>query len=125
MPERDSHHTMYQRKVHEIYPVYQSIRENPSMIAHGLARTAHVLLHAETSPIPLLNYYTALRVANRLPSGLDVLDGIDEFSRLVEESNRHPRIKPIEIDQNELVIRGLRAQIPFIQQGYSTRRIIT
>lgn len=67
MPERDSHHTMYQRKVHEIYPVYQSIRENPSMIAHGLARTAHVLLHAETSPIPLLNYYTALRVANRLP----------------------------------------------------------
>lgn len=123
--ERDDHHTMHQQKVHEVYPVYQSIRNNPSMIAHGLARTAHNLLHRETSPVPLLNYYTAMRVANRLPSGLYVTDGIDEFSRLVEESNKHPKIKPIEIDQNELVIRALRAQIPYLEEGMpSNRRII-
>lgn len=125
MPERDNHHTLHQRKVHEVYTVYQAIRENPSMIAHRLARTAHNLLHIETAPVPLLNYYTAMRVANRLPTDLDIFDGIDEFSRLVEESNKHPKIKPIEIDQNELVIRALRAQIPYLEEGMpSNRRII-
>ena len=124
MPERDNHHTLHQRKVHEVYPVHQAIRENPSMIAHRLARSAHTLLHIETAPVPLLNYYTAMRVANRLPTDLDIFDGIDEFSRLVEESSKHPKIKPIEIDQNELVVRAIRAQLPYLAELKDTRRII-
>jgi len=115
--ERDDHHTQHTKRVHEVYPVHAAIRENPSMIAHGMARVVHNLLHSELPPVPLLSYHTALRVANRLPRDLDIFEGIDEFSRIVEQSARHPKIKPLEIDIDALAVRVLREQIPYIREG--------
>ncbi len=125
MIERDAHHTMHQRKLHEVYEAHRALRENPSLIARNLARSAHNLLHLNTAHVPLLSYHTAAFAAGKLDRDLHVLDGIDELSLLVDRSARHPRIKPIEVDQDQLAIRALREQIPFIKHGLpSTKTII-
>lgn len=122
--ERDDHHTCSTRRLWEYDSVYAEIRNNPSLIAHDLARAAHNLLHLNTAHVPLISYHTALRVANRMPRDLEVLDGIDEMSTIIEQSSRHPKIKPIEIAQNELAVRALREQIPFIRHGLPTTKTI-
>lgn len=123
--ERDAHHTMHRRRLHEVYEVHRALRENPSLIAHDLARSAHNLLHLNTAEVPLLNYHTAQYAAGRLGRDLNVLDGIDELSLLVDRAHRRPKVKALEIEQDQLAIRALREQIPFIKHGLpSTKTII-
>ena len=124
--ERDAHHTLFERKSWELRPESYVLRENDSLIAHNLARTAHNLLHKMNSPVPVPGYHTLVRVSNRMPRGLDVESGIDTFCKLVDDSNKHPSIKPLEIKLNELCIESLRAQLPYIQDGLPSKRgIIT
>lgn len=113
----NDHHTMFTARFHEVYQPHQDIRENPSMIAHGMAIPAHDELHNNCSAVPPISYYSALRVANQLPVGLFVLDGIDQFCSLVEASNKHPKAKRCEIALGELAIETLREQIPYIKEG--------
>lgn len=115
--ERNDHHTCSEAALWQVYEAHEAIRQNPSMIAHNMARAVHNLLHLNTAHVPLLSYHTAQRVANRLPRDLDVIDGIDTVSKLVEQSARHPKIKPIEIEQDALAVRALRDQIPYIKHG--------
>lgn len=122
---RDNHHTCHDRVAWEARPEALAIRENTSMIAQGMARSAHDLLHYMTAPVPPPSYHTLQYVANRLPSGLDVISGIDTYSKLVEEAGKHPKAKYVEKALGELSIQALRAQLPYIQEGLpSTRRII-
>lgn len=122
--ERDNHHTLHRRKLYEVYDVHRSLRENPSLIAHRLARSAHNLLHLNTADVPLLSYHTALYATSRLDRDLGVLDGIDALSKLVEQSAERPKIKPLEIDQDALAIRALREQIPYIKEGLPNTKVI-
>lgn len=123
MPEKDSHHLMHFRKEWIVRPQAEYIRDQ--MIAHGLARTAHNALHAECGAVPVPGYHTLQRVARQLKPGLDIYERIDDYCDLVEESNRHPRIKPLEIDLNNISIEALRLQIPFLIDGLpSTRSIV-
>lgn len=121
----DAHHTCHDRLSWEARPEGRAIRENDSMIAHGMGRKAHELLHYMTAPVPPPSLHTLQYVANRLPSGLDVISGIDAYSSLVEQASKHPKAKFVEKELGQLSVQALRAQIPYIEDGLpSTRRII-
>ena len=120
----DLHHPFHYKQEWLLRPQAEFIRN--TIVARNLARTAHNALHAECTPVPVPGYHTLFRVARRLPSGLDVFEGIDAYCGLVEESNEHPNIKPIEINLNNLSIEAIRAQLPLLHDGMpSTRRVIT
>lgn len=123
--ERDTHHPCHDRLSWEARPESIAIRENDSMLARDMGRKAHDLLHYMTAPVPVPSMHTLQYVANRLPSGLDVISGIDTYSSLVEQAIKHPKAKYIEKELGLLSIQAIRAQIPYIEDGLpSTRRII-
>ena len=124
MIERDAHHTLFERRSWSYRPEALALRENPSMIARGLARSAHTLLHQQNASVVIPTYHTLVRVYRDLPKDLDVFDGIDEFCSLVEESNKPPPIKPIEIKINDLCIEGMRDQIPHLLDGLPSRKTV-
>lgn len=122
MIERDAHHTCHDRVSWEARPESLAIRENDSMIAHGMGRKAHELLHYMTAAVPVPNIHTLQYVANRLPSGLDVISGIDSYSSLVEQAGKHPKAKYIEKELGELSIQAMRAQLPYLQEFELTNK---
>ena len=87
------------------------------MLARDMGRKAHDLLHYMTAPVPVPSMHTLQYVANRLPSGLDVISGIDTYSSLVEQAIKHPKAKYIEKELGLLSIQAIRAQIPYIEDG--------
>lgn len=115
--EKNNHHTAFNRLEWSLRPQGLYIRENSSMIARGMSVAAHNLLHEMCPPVPVPQHYTLMHVARDLPQGLDIVQGIDTYCELVEESNRHPRIKPVERQLNLLSIEAIRQQLPFIREG--------
>src|SRR5690606_3618375 len=106
-------------------PESLAIRESDSMIAYGMGRKAHELLHHMTAHVPVPGIHVLQYVANRFPSGLDVISGIDTYSSLVEQAGKHPKAKYVEKELGQLSIQAMRAQIPYIKDGLpSTGRII-
>ena len=114
---RDNHHACNFEKEWSVRPDALAIRENPSLIAHNMARSAHNLLHYMTAPVPVPGIHTLKFVAQRLDSGLDVITGIDKYSTLVELSLRHPKTKCVDRRLGELSVEAMRAQIPYIVDG--------
>jgi len=121
---RDAHHTLHDRVSWSARPQAEYIRKNSSMIAHDIARTAHNLLHRMTEQVPVPGICTLQYVANRLPSGLDVISGIDTYSSLVEQSLKNPKTKPIERQIGMLSIEAIQAQKDYIIDGLPTNRRI-
>ena len=112
---RDDHHLFHERVRWEQYEAGKAIRE--STIARGLVRSAHELLHAETSAVPVPNYHSLLRIAGQMESYYqNPLEGIDDYTRAVDMANKHPRAKDIEKEVNNLSVRALRAQIPYLKE---------
>jgi len=120
----NEHHTAHTRGFWEGHPASLEIRENPSMIAHKLGVAAHNLIHKETMAVPVPSLHTIQFVARELPRNLDVLDGIDQYSLLVEKSLRHPRVKPLERELGGLSIRAIREQIPYLKDFYTNKTIL-
>ena len=114
---RDNHHACSFEREWSVRPEAMAIRENTSLIAHNLARTAHNLLHYMTAPVPVPGIHTLNFVAHRLENGLDVVSGIDRYSTLVELSLRNPKTKYVDRKLGELSVEAMRAQIPFIVDG--------
>ena len=111
---RDDHHLFHERVRWEQYEAAKAIRE--STIARGLGRSAHELLHAETAAVPVPNYHSLLRIAGQMESYYqNPLEGIDDYTRAVDMANKHPKIKDIEVEINNLSILALRAQIPYLK----------
>ena len=112
---RDDHHLFHERVRWEQYEAGKAIRE--STIARGLGRSAHELLHAETAAVPVPNYHSLLRIAGQMESYYqNPLEGIDDYTRAVDMANKHPRAKDIEKEVNNLSVRALRAQIPYLKE---------
>ena len=112
---RDDHHLFHERVRWEQYEAGKAIRE--STIARGLARSAHELLHAETSAVPVPNYHSLIRIASEMDKHYqNPLKGIDAYTRAVDMANKHPRAKDIEKEVNNLSVRALRAQIPYLKE---------
>ena len=42
------------------------------------------------------------------------LKGVDDYSFAVELANKHPKVKDVEIELNNLSVRALRAQLPYL-----------
>lgn len=123
--ERDCHHLAHDRISWSARSQGLDIRNNSSMIARRMPRAEHELLHFMTAPVPVPGFHTLKYVAERLPSGLDVISGIDTYSSLVEESSRHPKAKYVERRLAELSIEAMRGQIPYLRELLpSKRRII-
>ena len=120
----NDHHTAHNKGFWDGHLASRHIRENPSMIAHDLGVTAHNLLHKMTMPVPVPSIPTLQYVDRRLYKGYDVFRGIDEYSRLVEESIKNPRARPLEIELADLSVRALREQIPYLKD-FRRRTIIT
>ena len=121
--ERDDHHLAHYGNEWLARKEAKYIRNQ--LIARQLARTAHNELHRYEGAVPVPQYHTLQRVAARMPQGLDIYSAIDSYCLLVDESSRHPNIKPIEIDLNNLSIEGMRRQIPYLREGLpNTRRIL-
>lgn len=112
-PEYDAHHLCHSRKTWEVYPAGAYIRSQ--LIARNMARSVHNLLHENEAPVPVPGYHTLMRIAGALPKGLDLLEAVDTYCFAAEDSNKHPKIKPIEIELNTLSIRALRAQLPYVK----------
>ena len=121
--ERDDHHLAHYGKEWMLRQEGKFIRDQ--LVARSLARVVHNELHKYEGPPPVPQYHTLQRVANRMPRGLPIFDAIDAYCLLVDESSRHPRISPIEIQLNNLSIEGMRRQIPFLREGLpNPRRIL-
>ena len=116
---RDDHHLAHYDQEWSLRPEGLYIRQQ--LIARGINRAVHNLIHRECAPVPVPGVHTLQRVANRLTPGLDLFDAVDDYTRLVEQSNRHPKIKPIEISLNNLSIEALRAQLPYVRDGLGRR----
>ncbi len=120
MINRDTHHLVYPRRVHAVYRESEYIRE--ALLARDIPRTLHNEIHANTSAIPLLGYYALKRVAGDMqPYYENPLHGVDDFSFAVEESNKHPKCKPMERELGMLAIETLREQIPYLRDIYPPR----
>lgn len=112
---RDDHHLFHERVRWEQYEAGRAIRE--STIARGLGRAAHELLHAETAAVPVPGYHSLLRIAGQMDKHYDnPLKGVDDYSFAVEFANKHPKAKDIEIELNNLSVRALRSQIPYLKE---------
>lgn len=113
----DVHHTMYAERVHaNTYREAQYIRE--LLVARKLPRDIHEQLHAGTSPVPLLGFHALRRIANDLdPYYPQIQDGIDDWCFAVEQSNKHPKAKPMERLLGQVAIETLREQIPYLDEG--------
>ena len=122
----DAHHLAHDRVSWEARPESLAIRENDSMIAHGMGRKAHELLHYMTAAVPVPGIHALQYVANRLPSGLDVISGIDTYSSLLEQAGNHPKAKYVEKELGQLSIQAMQAQKPYLQEfeTIEKRRII-
>ena len=118
---KDDHHLFHERVRWNQYEAGRAIRE--STIVRGLGRAAHELLHTETAAVPVPGYHSLLRIAGQMESYYsDPSDGIDAYCTAVELANKHPKIKDIEVEINNLSIRALRAQLPYIQELLPTNR---
>ena len=112
---KDDHHLFHERVRWEQYEAGKTIRE--STIARGLGRSAHELLHAETAAVPVPSYYSLIRIANEMDRHYNnPLKGVDDYSFAVELANKHPKVKDIEKEVNNLSVRALRAQIPYLKE---------
>ncbi len=110
---KDDHHTLHSRRDWLVRPEGKYLRNN--MIAHGLHRATHNLIHELCPQVPTPQYHTLAHVANDFERGLPILDGIDQYCDLVDESSRHYKCNPIERALNDLSIEALRMQIPLLR----------
>lgn len=115
MIERDNHHVPNDRLSWEVRPEGLFIRENT--VAHNMARTAHILCHQETSPVPVPLFHSLQWVSRRYQPSGDIFHRIDDLSLLLERANHLKYVKPIEVEVNLLCIEALQAQIPYLQDG--------
>jgi hypothetical protein len=112
---RDDHHLFHERVRWEQYQAGKTIRE--STLARGLGRSAHELLHAETAAVPVPSYHSLIRIASEMDKHYEnPLEGIDDYTRAVDMANKYPRAKDIEKEVNNLSVRALRAQIPYLKE---------
>lgn len=120
----DDHHIAHYRREWEARPEGKHIRD--TLVAKGIWRATHVLLHTMCPPVPTPNYQTLQYVAPRLRTDGDIFQKVDSYCELVEERLGHPRMKPIERDVCELSVEATRMQIPFLREGLQNdkRRII-
>jgi len=111
----NDHHTAHNAGFWEGHYATRGIRENPSLIVQDMDVKAHNFLHKMTAAVPTPSIHVAQFVVTRLDRDFHVLDGIDEYSRLVEQAIKHPRCKEIEKKLAHLSIEAMRAQIPYIR----------
>lgn len=124
-PTHDNHHLLHYRREWTLRPEAESIRDNDSMIAHGLSRAAHKLLHFMNAPVPVPDYHTLLYVANRLPSGLNVVQGVDTYSSLVEEAVARPNVKYIDRQLGLLSVAAIQGQKSYLsEEMLAAKRVI-
>lgn len=116
----DTHHLCHYRNEWNARPEGKALRQ--TMLAPDLYRGAHNLLHLMCPPVPVPNYQTLQYVLPRFNFEQDIYGKIDQYSRLVTERTRHPKMKPIERDMCELSVEAVRMQIPFIREGTLNER---
>lgn len=121
MSERDLHHPLHDRKAWEARVDGQILRRK--LLAPRMARTAHNLLHANTSPVPVPLYPTLNWLSFRFDPTGDVFTDIDGFTSLLDRANER---RPSEIEQgvNSLCINALRSQIPFLRDGMPSHKTV-
>lgn len=76
----------------------------------------HELLHEQEAPVPVPEYHSLLHVYQNLSAGLNVIQAMDKYCVLLNRANQHPKIRPIEIQLNELSIMAVQAQVPYVRQ---------
>lgn len=117
--ERDNHHLLYPARAWNTYGVGLDVRNR--IIAHGMSRVVHNLLHENEAPVPVPEYHSLVHVYGNLSKGLDVFTAIDKYCLLLDRANKHPKIKPLEIQLNDLSILAVRNQLPYLRDGMSRR----
>lgn len=115
MIRRDAHHLCFDRQTWEARPEGYEVRSK--LIAHGLCRTAHNLIHLEQSAVPVPLYPSLQYLARRLRGRGDIFDTIDEMTELLYGANEMKYAKPVEVEINLLCIEALENQLPYLQEG--------
>lgn len=123
-PNLDDHHVFHYKRYWEVYAESRRIRH--AVIAKGMCRAAHNLLHDEIAPVPPLSYPALQIIAPKMAQRYeDPLRGIDDFCYAVDEANKHKRMRNGEIDLNNFAVESIRSQIPYIKAGMKNdKRVI-
>lgn len=113
--ERDAHHLCFPARAWNAYGVGTDVRNR--IIAHGMNRVVHNLLHEQEAPVPVPEYHSLLHVYGNLSKNLGVFEAIDKYCLLLDRANHHPKIKPIEIELNNLSIQAMQNQLIYVREG--------
>lgn len=118
--ERDAHHVLHHKREWMTRDIGFDVRQR--IVADGMSRVVHNLLHEHEAPVPVPEYHSLLRVYQSLPKRLGVFEAIDRYCVILEAANRTPQIKPIEIELNNLSILAVQNQLPYIRDGMGRQR---
>ena len=110
----DKHHIIHNRLEWSLREDALWIREQPSLIL-PVERSFHNDIHRYTEPIPLLGYHALASVRKNYTPGEDVIESIDNLCDAVDIANSGKRVKPIEKELGNLVIKSLLRQSRFIE----------
>lgn len=79
-------------------------------------RVVHNLLHEQEAPVPVPEYHSLLHVYGNLSKNLGVFEAIDKYCLLLDRANHHPKIKPIEIELNNLSIQAMQNRLIYVRR---------
>lgn len=113
--EKDNHHLLFDARPWGAHSMGADVRGR--IIAHGMNRVVHNLLHENESVVPVPEYHSLLHVYQNLPKGLDVYKAIDKYCVLLNNVNKHPKIHPIEVQLNNLSIEAIQNQVVYLREG--------
>lgn len=111
---KNNHHILHHSRTWGAYGIGSDVRGR--IIARGMPVELHELLHEQEAPVPVPEYHSLLHVYQNLSAGLNVIQAMDKYCVLLNRANQHPKIRPIEIQLNELSIMAVQAQVPYVRQ---------
>lgn len=113
--ERCSHRMLYHEREWDVSGIGRDVSRR--IVAHGMSKVVHTLLHEQESPVPVPQHHSLLHVYQNLSAGLGVYQAIDKYCILLDRANRHQDVRSIEIQLNNLSIEAVRNQLPYLRDG--------
>lgn len=120
---RDGHHILHNKQEWLLRPDARSLRETPTLIPR-IERDAHVEIHQNCPPVPLLGYYALQRTLSMFEEGDTTIQSMDNLMKAIEHAANHPKAHIIEKHLAELAIWSIDLQRPFIAEATGYVRVL-
>lgn len=110
---KDAHHILHYRREWTLRPPAQKIRENHNLIPR-IDRQAHVEIHRECPPVPLLGYHALQRTVKLWEPAGGTIKSLDSLCSAIDASASNSLSHPLERELAYLTIEALELQRPFL-----------